>query len=1094
MKPIRIFVTVLMAIMVFPVYAQSLFALTYHDIVETRSDDLYAITRDEFSRHLKYLQKHKYQPISLKYLQKVQQGQAKLPDRAILLTFDDGLESYRRIVIPMLTQHGYPSVLSVVSGWLDGERVPPEYIGKLLDWKTVRELSRLPMVEVLSHSHDLHHGVSSNPQGNRSYAGVTRQYHKKTGRYESERAFRRRIRIDLSKSFKRLETELNEKPIGITWPYGAYDQITASIAKSLGFRFHLTLDEGANTLKNLPGIRRFLVTRNTTAGVLKKILSEGGPDRAPIRFVEFDLQALVDVPPSESEIRLSRLLDRLEDLRVNTVIVSGLTRNNKQTMFVNSSVPVAVDVLNRVLHQIRTRLSIKGLYVRLPATMRPDRVRQFYTDLSRLNEISGIIFHGPGTPHDLRSIKKTVRIYRPKARFGYYGKPASSRHYDFVVLQKNPVLSRAELANQVKQLKKHVPIWVSLVSDAPGDAGKLARAMYELRQQGIENYGYRNLSLMDSGRSYPQLMTELAVKTMPKRATAAEILFFFVFFYPLFMAVFWMMGAVTFFFRREWGRGERPELEAYPHVSILVPCHNEELCINDTIEHLSQNHYPNFEIIAINDGSVDATGEMLEALSTRIGNLRVVTLTENYGKAKALRAGAMASQGEFLMCIDADALLDKDALYWMIAHFLSGPRVGAVTGNPRVINRSGLLARIQIGEFSAIVGMIKRTQRSIGRMFTVSGVNACYRRSAVHNVGYWSSDTVTEDVDISWRLQLEHWDIRYEPKALTWILVPETFLGLWRQRLRWAKGGFEAATHFASDMRAWTSRRMWSVFAEYWLGVIWCYSLAATFLFWAATQILPADIWPASLVVRSLLPGWTGIILALVCLVQFSVGLALDSFYERRGLMRYLFWAIWYPALYWIISAATTVAAIPIGLRNMRKSRSGLWRSPGRLGRPYPEIRRVKHKLLEDERRRHFQKHSEISSPRRATELFMTVLFWGLWSYLITPLISLLLWLAGVYFFTERMITMGGYQALADQLVSYAGVVGVMAMMLAGWVIWNQQRYGRRDKRSEIPRHVSEAQVEKATGLDEGIVDELRRARSIAMHYQDGLPVIEKKI
>ena len=63
----------------------------------------------------------------------------------------------------------------------------------------------------------------------------------------------------------------------------------------------------------------------------------------------------------------------------------------------------------------------------------------------------------------------------------------------------------------------------------------------------------------------------------------------------------------------------------------------------------------------------------------------------------ALRAGALASSAEFLMCIDADALLDRNALFWMIRHFLQGPRVGAVTGNPRVVNRTSLLAPQDLG-------------------------------------------------------------------------------------------------------------------------------------------------------------------------------------------------------------------------------------------------------------------------------------------------------------------------------------------------------------------------------------------------------------
>src|SRR3546814_20032176 len=116
-------------------------------------------------------------------------------------------------------------------------------------------------------------------------------------------------------------------------------------------------------------------------------------------------------------------------------------------------------------------------------------------------------------------------------------------------------------------------------------------------------------------------------------------------------------------------------------------------------------------------------------------------------------------------------------------------RVGAVTGNPRIRNRSSLLGQVQVGEFASIIGLIKRTQRVYGRIFTVSGVVAAFRRRALDHVGYWSLDMITEDIDISWKLQRDHWTIFYEPRALCWILMPETLRGLWRQRLRWAQGG-----------------------------------------------------------------------------------------------------------------------------------------------------------------------------------------------------------------------------------------------------------------------------------------------------------------
>lgn len=102
----------------------------------------------------------------------------------------------------------------------------------------------------------------------------------------------------------------------------------------------------------------------------------------------------------------------------------------------------------------------------------------------------------------------------------------------------------------------------------------------------------------------------------------------------------------------------------------------------------------------------------------------MIHLAQNQGKAIALQAGAAAARSEFLVCIDGDALLDRDAAAYLVAPLLANPHVGAVTGNPRIRTRSTLIGRIRVGEFSSIIGLIKRTQRVYGRLFTISGVVA----------------------------------------------------------------------------------------------------------------------------------------------------------------------------------------------------------------------------------------------------------------------------------------------------------------------------------------------------------------------------------
>jgi biofilm PGA synthesis N-glycosyltransferase PgaC len=408
---------------------------------------------------------------------------------------------------------------------------------------------------------------------------------------------------------------------------------------------------------------------------------------------------------------------------------------------------------------------------------------------------------------------------------------------------------------------------------------------------------------------------------------------YFEFYYPLFMAYLWMVGALYYFTHWELDIGKRidqpPPLENYPGVSLLVPCFNEGDNVEETIDYLAHQQYPEYEIIAINDGSTDNTGEILDRLAEKHPRLRVIHLASNQGKAMALRMGTLSANHEFLICIDGDALLDIHATSWIMRHFVNGPRVGAVTGNPRVRTRSTLLGKIQVGEFSAIIGLIKRAQRIYGRVFTVSGVVAGFRKSALHQIGYWNLDMVTEDIDISWNLQLNRWDIRYEPNALCWILMPETLRGLWRQRLRWAQGGMEVFLKYLPELGSWRKRRMWMVYLEFITSVVWAYLMLATILLWLLGLFLPL---PAALRVATVLPGWSGVVLGITCMLQFAVALLVDSRFER-GMGRVYYWMIWYPVVYWVLNVFTTVVAVPKAIKKRRGTRA-TWVSPDRGLRP----------------------------------------------------------------------------------------------------------------------------------------------------------------
>lgn len=404
----------------------------------------------------------------------------------------------------------------------------------------------------------------------------------------------------------------------------------------------------------------------------------------------------------------------------------------------------------------------------------------------------------------------------------------------------------------------------------------------------------------------------------------SDLYFGFAFFYPLFMAWIWIAGGIWFYFKREYRQNDLPE-PSEEGCSIIIPCFNEEEQAHATIRYAMQTQYPLFEVIAVNDGSSDKTAEILDELAAQYPKLRVVHLAENQGKAYALRAGTMVSQYEFLVCIDGDALLHPHAVFWMMHQLTSHPRVGAVTGNPRIINRSSILGKLQVGEFSSIIGLIKRAQRTYGRIFTVSGAIAGFRKTALDRIGYWRDDMITEDIDVSWRLQFDHWDLQYMPKALCYIYMPETFKGLWKQRLRWSQGGVEVLLAYVRKMFKWRLRRMWPIAIEAMISIAWAYVIFGIFLLYLYGLFFPV---PTEWYIQTIIPQWYGVILGVTCLIQFLVSLAIDHQYDKSRTFRTYFWVIWYPLFFWILMMLTSVVSLPKTI--FKKQKRARWVSPDR--------------------------------------------------------------------------------------------------------------------------------------------------------------------
>ncbi|HBJ1647503.1 UNVERIFIED_ORG: glycosyl transferase family 2 [Clostridium botulinum] len=240
----------------------------------------------------------------------------------------------------------------------------------------------------------------------------------------------------------------------------------------------------------------------------------------------------------------------------------------------------------------------------------------------------------------------------------------------------------------------------------------------------------------------------------------------------------------------------KEKLNYYPFVSVMVPAHNEAIVIRKTVESLLELDYPHdrYEIIIINDNSSDNSAEILQSVKENVldRNLIVINtdnITGGKGKSNALNIGLKKSKGEILAVYDADNTPDSKALKYLVQTLLEDDKLGAVIGKFRCRNKDkNLLTNFINIETLTYQWMAQAGRWEMFKLCTIPGTNFVVRRSIMEEMNGWDTKAITEDTEVSFRIYMMGYKIKFMPLAVTYEQEPQTLNVWFKQRSRWAKG------------------------------------------------------------------------------------------------------------------------------------------------------------------------------------------------------------------------------------------------------------------------------------------------------------------
>lgn len=251
---------------------------------------------------------------------------------------------------------------------------------------------------------------------------------------------------------------------------------------------------------------------------------------------------------------------------------------------------------------------------------------------------------------------------------------------------------------------------------------------------------------------------------------------------------------------------ESDDLEVYPKVSVLIPAHNEEKVIGNTVDAISRSIYPKekLEIIVINDSSSDKTGEVLTEKQKIYPNLKVLEIKPPLGakgKSNALNQGLKIATGEYIVIYDADNTPERRAILNLVKFIIKDPRLGAVVGKFRTRNKDkSLLTKFINIETLSFQWLVQAARNYFLGLTTIPGTNFIIRKDLLDKIGGWNIHALTEDTELTIRIYQEGFRIIWLPTAITWEQEPEK-IKIWiKQRTRWARGNISVIATYLKNI------------------------------------------------------------------------------------------------------------------------------------------------------------------------------------------------------------------------------------------------------------------------------------------------------